>query len=262
MVQRGAKNVGTIRVCGKLNDAARKADAIEYRIGTDSQPGEWRKLDASVNDAKFEGAIEVAAGGWYRLEVRAAVGGKPVAAVTVERVGVWEVCVVAGQSNSANHRAEKQTAKTGRVAAFDGSWWQPANDPQPGASGAGGSFLPPFGDAIVEKFGVPVGIVACGVGATSVREWLPKGATFPNSPTLEGRVRKLPNGTWESKGDLYASFRDRMRQLGPYGFRAVLWHQGESDANQTDPTHTLPGKLYREYLEKLIRVSRLRLSSS
>ena len=142
------------------------------------------------------------------------------------------------------------------MAAFDGTGWQPANDPQPGASGAGGSFLPPFGDAVAEKFGVPVGLVACGVGATSVREWLPRGATFPNPPTLEGHVRKLAEGRWESKGDLYASLCDRMKQLGPHGFRAVLWHQGESDANQKDPTRTLKGGLYREYLERLIRDAR------
>jgi hypothetical protein len=142
------------------------------------------------------------------------------------------------------------------VAAFDGDRWQLANDPQPGATGTGGSFLPPFGDAVAEKFGVPVGFVACGVGATSVREWLPEGATFPNPPTLEDHVRKLADGRWESTGNLYTSFRDRMKRLGPHGFRAVLWHQGESDANQKDATRTLPGKLYREYLEKLIRDTR------
>jgi hypothetical protein len=48
----------------------------------------------------------------------------------------------------------------------------------------------------------------------------------------------------------------RMRQMGPHGFRAVLWHQGESDANQKDQTRTLPGNLYREYLERVIRESR------
>ena len=36
----------------------------------------------------------------------------------------------------------------------------------------------------------------------------------------------------------------------------MLWHQGESDANQADKTRTLAGNLYREYLEKLIRDSR------
>jgi hypothetical protein len=47
-----------------------------------------------------------------------------------------------------------------------------------------------------------------------------------------------------------------MKALGPNGFRAVLWHQGESDANQKDTTRTLSGKVYRESLEKLIRDSR------
>jgi pimeloyl-ACP methyl ester carboxylesterase len=256
VAQRDAKNVGTLRIRGKLGGVAREGDALDYRVGTEGKPGEWRRLDAGVKGGKFEAAVEVAAGGWYRLDVRAAAGGQAVAQATVGRVGVGEVFVVAGQSNAANHGAEKQTTKTGLVAAFDGTRWQPANDPQPGASGAGGSFLPPFGDAIAEKFGVPVGLVACGVGATSVREWLPKGATFPSPPTLEGNVRKLADGRWESKGALYSSFRGRMRQLGPRGFRAVLWHQGESDANQKDPARTLPGTLYREYLERLIRDSR------
>ena len=40
------------------------------------------------------------------------------------------------------------------------------------------------------------------------------------------------------------------------GVRAVLWHQGERDAIQKDTTRTLSGKLYRGYLEKIIRDSR------
>jgi hypothetical protein len=47
-----------------------------------------------------------------------------------------------------------------------------------------------------------------------------------------------------------------MKQCGERGFRAVLWHQGESDANQRDPSRTLSGTLYREYLERVIRESR------
>ena len=119
-----------------------------------------------------------------------------------------------------------------------------------------GQFLPPFGDWVAERFKVPVGLVACGIGATSVREWLPKGARFPNPPTIVGRVQQLPSGEWESKGEAFAMFTARMKQLGPRGFCAVLWHQGESDANQKDPSRTLPGHLYRQYLEQLIRDSR------
>ena len=51
-------------------------------------------------------------------------------------------------------------------------------------------------------------------------------------------------------------FISRLQSLGPGGFRAILWHQGESDANQPDPTRTLPGSLYRQYLEQIIRDAR------
>jgi len=44
--------------------------------------------------------------------------------------------------------------------------------------------------------------------------------------------------------------------LGPQGFRAVLWHQGESDAKQAAADRTLSGEFYRQYLEQLIRDSR------
>jgi predicted esterase len=111
VVQRNAKNVGTVRVLGKLGEAARGADAIECRLTAGGRAGEWRKLDAKIA-GRFEAAVEVAAGGWYRLDVRATVKGKALGEATVERVGVGEVFVVAGQSNSANHGAERQATKT------------------------------------------------------------------------------------------------------------------------------------------------------
>src|SRR6185436_4824825 len=111
----------------------------------------------------FESRWDAPAGGWHRLEIRARSDDALLAESVVEHFGVGEVFVVAGQSNSANHGAEKQSPKTDKVSAFDGQRWQPALDPQPGASGTGGSFMPAFGDAIAEKFRVPVGIVACGV---------------------------------------------------------------------------------------------------
>ena len=116
--------------------------------------------------------------------------------------------------------------------------------------------MPPLGDALVKRFDVPVGFIACGLGGSSVREWLPKGTTFPNPPTVERRVEKRSDGTWASDGAAYDAFVVRMKSAGVQGFRAVLWHQGESDANQKDTTRTLEGKLYRDYLEKLIRDSR------
>ncbi len=248
VVQRRTRTEGVVPIRGR---APAGTERVEVQLG-----GDWLPAELTQTDVAFVAEVKVASGGWYVCRVRATAKGQLLATAEVPHVGVGEVFVVAGQSNSANHGEEKLRTQTGLVAAFNGTRWQLAHDPQPGASGGGGSFLPPFGDAIAERFQVPVGLVACGIGATSVREWLPQGAQFPHPPTLVGRVQQLPSGQWESKGDAFAMFTTRMKQFGPRGFRGVLWHQGESDANQKDPTRTLPGDLYRQYLAQLIRDSR------
>lgn len=253
VTQRGKSNRGTLTVSGK---GVAAGSVIEARVVGEKQAGGWRKLEASFEQDRFHATMEAPAGGWFRLEVRVKEGDQVIASSAVDHVGVGEVFLVAGQSNSANHGEEKLAAESGRVAAFDGKKWQLCRDPQPGASGGGGSFLPPLGDALAKRLDVPVGFIACGIGATSVREWLPEGATFPNPPTIVARVQQRPDGTWESKGEAYEMLVARMKAAGPAGFRAVLWHQGESDANQRDATRTLPGPLYRESLERVIRDSR------
>lgn len=257
VTQRSSPGKGFLRFAGELSEELVATDAsIEAKLTGEKQATGWLRAGGSISGRKLSGTVEAPTGGWWKLEVRVTRGGKEVALGSVAHVGIGEVFVIAGQSNSANHGQEKQTTKSRCVASFDGKAWRIADDPQPGASGGGGSLVPAFADAVVAKENVPVGILACGIGATSVREWLPKGVTFPNPPTLVGRVEQLPNGQWASKGAAYEAFIARMKPLGPQGFRAVLWHQGESDANQKDTTRTLSGKLYREYLEKLIRGSR------
>src|SRR5262249_30593814 len=123
----------------------------------------------------FQASISLPAGGWYRLEFRGTHDEKIVAETSLPHLGVGEVFVVAGQSNAGNYGSEVQQPKTGLVASFDGKLWRPANDPQPGAGGKGGSFMPAFGDEMAKRFDVPIGVVPIAVGSTSVREWLPKG---------------------------------------------------------------------------------------
>ena len=116
--------------------------------------------------------------------------------------------------------------------------------------------MPLLGDLLVREFEVPVGIIAYGQGGTSLREWLPEGSRFPNPPTVENKVRKINEKEWASMGKIYPGFIQRIKEFGPNGFRAVLWHQGESDANQKDPTRTLEGLLYEKYLTQLIERTR------
>jgi hypothetical protein len=263
--QRQAVDRGTVILSGTDGIGTDDTLHLETRFIAEGRPSPWQRIDTPTVKGRFRCSVEMAAGGWFQLEVRRIAfdrGGRErhiVAEARVEHVGVGEVFVVAGQSNAANHGEERQTPKSGMVATFDGTRWRPAEDPQPGASGGGGSFLPPFGDALSRRLGVPIGLVACGIGATSVREWLPKGSRFPNPPTLTHRVRRLESGEWESDGAAFETLIGRMAPLGPGGFRAVLWHQGESDANQADASRTLPGPLYRESLTRVITESRRRI---
>lgn len=255
--QRTAARVGPLEIAGSRPREQAVAAHLEFRLMGPNLPDKWRRITKLArSQTEFRVRTSVPAGGWYRLEVRVRQGQTILSQAVVEHVGVGEVFVIAGQSNSANHGEEKQQTRTGLVSAFSGKQWGLSRDPQPGASGGGGSFAAPFGDAMATRFKVPIGIIAAGVGATSVREWLPRGSRFPNPPTLIGNVRALPSGQWESTGVLFDAFITRLKQAGPGGFRAVLWHQGESDANQADPTRTLSGANYARFLEQLIRESR------
>jgi hypothetical protein len=213
-------------------------------------------MHPTIIGTSFQGSVVVPAGGWYTIELRALIGKQWIYSALIEHVGVGEIFVIAGQSNAANFGEVKQQVATGKVSTWNGSGWQLGNDPQPMAEGNAGSFIPPFADAIVNRFKVPVGIIACGIGATSIREWLPDDIFFPAPPTIESRVKKLSNNQWYSNGDAYQRLISLLKSIGPLGLRAVLWHQGESDANQTDTSRTLPGTLYRKFLIEIITRSR------
>jgi hypothetical protein len=256
VVQRHSRAAGAIPVAVRASLPA--AGAIQARVVL-AADAPWQSL--TRNGETFTGLLAAPAGGWHRLEVRSVVEGAVVVEeAAVEKVGVGEVFVVAGQSNSANHGEERLAPATGRVVTLDPEGvWRVAADPQPGASGDGGSFLPALGDRLEAEFDVPIGLVACGIGATSVREWLPEGSRFPAPPTLTARVRPVAGGGFESDGEAFAMLVGRMKQLEPTGFRGVLWHQGESDANQQDRSRTLPGPLYEAMLGRVILAARVDL---
>ena len=255
VVQRRTRAQGTVIVAGTVLPAGNQElppDQLEARLIGKDLPGQWQPLPFDPRVSAFRGELAAPAGGWYRLEIRALRRGATVASASVEHVGVGEIFVVAGQSNSANYGEERQTNQTGLVTVYDGFSWRPAGDPEPGAEGQGGSFLPPFGDIMATRFHVPIGLVATGIGGTSVREWLASGVRFTNPPTVTHNVVTVGPGQWESTGAIFRNFSARLRQLGPHGFRAVLWHQGESDAHQADPERTLAGECYRQLLRRLI----------
>ena len=242
--QRQNAREGMVKLTGTTEHAN-----VRYRL-----QGEWQTLPCNPQTHQFSADIRVAAGGWYRLEVEAGL-----TKASVEHVGVGEVFIVAGQSNAGNYGSEKQTSTSGRVSAFDGKQWVLANDPQPGAGGGGGSFMPAFGDAMVRRWAVPIGLVPVAVGSTSVRQWLPRGIKFKQNTTTGLGVIKVGD-EFESDGKLSEKLLAPMKTPGIGGFRAVLWHQGESDVGQPRSGYPadrqISGAQYFEFMAQLIHDAR------
>lgn len=226
--QRSSLKEGTIVVSGRTR---MDVDEVLLRVTGKSQFGTldeaWQRLPVIIETGQFNLRMSLPAGGWYHLEAQAKRQGQTVAEARVDRFGVGEVLVGAGQSNSTNCGEFRTQQNSGMVSSFSGTHWQLADDPQPGvADGSqGGSFWPALGDALYEKYRVPIGVATTGYGGTSVDQWQPD-------------------------EDLFKWTMTRINQLGPLGFRALLWHQGESDVD-------MPSEEYYAKLKNVILASRL-----
>lgn len=112
------------------------------------------------------------------------------------------------------------------VSSFSGTSWQLADDPQPGVLDrtSNGSPWPAFGDALSEKCKVPIGVCSTGFSGSSVRQWQPG-------------------------GEFSKKMLAKIERLGVGGFRAVLWHQGETDVG-------MAAEMYAKLLTTSIEASR------
>src|SRR5262249_42279517 len=129
------------------------------------------------------------------------------------------VFLVMGQSNAANHGDRRHTAGD-QVFAFDFFRTQAtvASDPLPGGSGTGGSVWTRLGDPLISG-GVfkRVLFIPIAYGGTYAADWAPNGTMSRRTAMALARLR---------------------RTLGSrvVNVSAVLWQQGEAEANHTQMT--------------------------
>ena len=260
VLQRNADGRATIKLAGTALRAANKV--VEARILSGNAPltgFDWKALER-VKANKWEGLLTgVPQGGPYSLEVRIVAGTPEV----IKDIYVGDLWVLAGQSNmegvgnlmdlespEERVRSFDQTDVWGQaveplhrlVDAADRVHWRknaegqvakltgPALEEFIAKRKKGAGLGLPFAKQILLRTGIPIGLLPCAHGGTSMDQW---------SPDLK-----------DKQGDsLYGATLRRVIAAGGR-VKGMLWYQGESDASPKAAPE------YSAKMEKLIAAFR------
>jgi len=234
--QRSQANKATFVVTGTYKQSM--PDRVEAALtpvnaGQGNATG-WQVLENAPVGGIYSGEL-TADGGWYKLEVRLIRNGQVAETTEVDRVGIGEVFVIAGQSNA---RGIQNYGASGafddRVSCFNyvNRSYEPNELPQPTFSHLNAdSYIAPYGysawswgglgDMLVKRFNVPVLFYNAAFEGTTSRSWRESLYGNANNPYVEGFYpNQLP----------YSQLRVSLREFASLtGIRAILWHQGEAD---------------------------------
>jgi Carbohydrate esterase, sialic acid-specific acetylesterase len=275
--QRNAAGTAVLSVGGSYTGSVDRIEARLTAMSGGSSIG-WTVIHNQPTGGIYSGSFNGVLGGWYTLEVRAILFNNVVLTpVSLSRVGVGEVFVIAGQSNVqgiGNHGAKASMDAQNRVRCIDWLWpcpdgiCQNTEPPFPQIStlnsNADAIHLAPngntswvwgeLGDLLLSRFNVPVLFFNAAAGGSSVGNWSRSADGLPSGHPLFGFLYagnpNFPYNYLRKSLNYYASL---------FGIRAVLWHQGESDAiknRNTDPNDNTSAAEYADSLQHVISRSR------
>lgn len=243
--QRNNNNLGNIYITGTLEQDADRVEArLIPRLANQGQATEWRVIDNDIDGQSFTGSI-VGIGGWYSLEIRSITKDLVDFTSSVERVGIGEIFIVAGQSNAQGDGrfSNAKSSTDERVVAFESNYFDhntyliqdfPAtlsidkftnisSNTNIGPLGFTAWCWGELGDLLVKKLNVPIMFYNTALSGTSTENW---------SSSITGRdtYHVVTRGKYERFMPYHALRRTLHSILSIYGVRSILWHQGESDA--------------------------------
>jgi Carbohydrate esterase, sialic acid-specific acetylesterase len=243
--QRNNSNIGNIFITGTLEQDVDRVEArIVPRIANQGVQTEWKTIDNIIDGQSFTGSLE-GQGGWYRLEVRAILNNQVTFTNSVEKVGIGEVFIVAGQSNAQGDGrfSNAKSSSDERVLAFEPNYYDHntaliqnfpnflsiekftniSSNTNIGPLGFTAWCWGELGDQLVKKLNVPVLFYNAALSGTSTENWL---ASISGKDTYH-----VVTGVKFEKFMPYHALRRTLHSLiSIYGVRSILWHQGESDA--------------------------------
>jgi hypothetical protein len=249
--QRNNSNMGNVQIFGNVKQ---DCDRVEARlISRSSGQGvttSWVTIDSEVAGMAYSGKIQNV-GGWYRLEVRGIKDENVLFTNTIERVGIGEVFVIAGQSNAQGDGSNPNAngANDDRVNAFAPNYFNKDIDRYQnfpdflehisftkvnGNTNIGpGGYTPwcygELGDMLTSRLNVPVLFFNASHTGTSSRNW--ENAIRGLNIYHELVMRDIGEYLWIGPtGVPYTPLKTTIQSVNKLlGIRAILWHQGEFD---------------------------------
>ncbi len=227
--QRTAQNDAAVPIAGSCPPQTTRIEAQAVPIGSGQGTATtWQTVDSNPQNGFFQGALTLR-GGWYRLEVRAWAGNDQLASGSVDRLGVGEVFIVAGQSNAAGGFQPTPGAADDRVSVVDygDSDLTESNFPLMFSHADAGRRVGPYnplyiwgmlGDRLAQRLNVPILFYGAAYGGANSNVW---------------RISANGQNPGGQPGSLLFPYRCIGAALEHYvrrtGIRGILWHQGESD---------------------------------
>ncbi|PWK27318.1 putative secreted protein (Por secretion system target) [Arcicella aurantiaca] len=295
--QRDLNNQATVTITGSYSQPV---DTIQVRF-TPVKAGQgtaidWTVIKSAPLGGLFKGSI-VVKGGWYTMDVRGLLKGKQVGNIsTIERVGVGEVFVIAGQSNAGGSsllEANETAATDDRVncANFISprtyysdypfrhadlsqfsiiEFAQLTKTSAIGPTGLGPYYWGKVGDALSAKLNVPIMFFNAGWAGASVRVWR-ESAENPTKGVPSDFQSDNPNDPirYYEVGTPYSNLSATLRYYGiNLGVRAVLWMEGETQnllnlsAARNNKPQPVTEASYLDNLQRLIKKTRQDLGTN